>query len=245
MWLLLSMLASAHIWEGGLPVVDRERTLIFIITHLPVGLNWLSALVWSRRTMHAGIRVWVWILNVWPRTLALPANGLMRGDPFAFVDWRHGSSELLLPARKSPELSVPNAHQLPGTKRSEYSWWRCRLSLPPGILNFTHVSNQTLKDCVLCTVLAYDWVSLQNCTLAISHWCALTDPGGSNHKNLLVVIFTVRLSRVWSTLTQLTFWELTGGRELWPQYQNTSYSSCLISRSQAHKVVCFLPHFGC
>lgn len=90
------------------------------------------------------------------RTLALTANGLMRGDPFAFVDWQHGSSELLLPARKSPELSVPNAHQLPETKRSEYSRWRYRLSLPPGILNFTYLSNQTLKDCVLCTMLAYD-----------------------------------------------------------------------------------------
>lgn len=33
------------------------------------------------------------------------------GDPFASANQQHRSSELLVSARKSPELSVPNANQ--------------------------------------------------------------------------------------------------------------------------------------
>lgn len=123
--------------------------------------------------MHSGIRVLGQIRHVWLR-MGSTHHLADEGDPFASANRQHRSSELFVSAKKSPELSVPSANQLPETKQSENSL------METGI----HSSwCQFSEDCVLCISLAYHQITLQNCILALSHWHILKDLGQSNCKN--------------------------------------------------------------
>lgn len=82
-------------------------------------------------TIQSGIKIPAWILNFWPRTLTLPATWLTRKDSFASANWQQRSSELFVPARKSPHLSVPrlityqkqnNEYSLMETQGIHSSW---------------------------------------------------------------------------------------------------------------------------
>lgn len=93
---------------------------------------WTHLRAWcTGRWWHAGVTLLCWTLHVWLRMLARPTTWLMKEtDPFASANWQHRAFEPFISARKSPELSVPNANQLPEPKQSEYPQQRQAILSP-------------------------------------------------------------------------------------------------------------------
>ena len=176
---------------------------MFIITHLPGALHWPTILAGRKVTIQSGITIPAWILNFWPRTLALPATWLMKRDSFASANWQQRSYEPLVPARKSPDLSVPMLITYQKQNNQEYSLMETQDIHSSWCCQFYPCIKPDLKKTVYSVLF---WLIIE-LTYRIALWqSAIRVPWETAEEEVVKSdwgIYCQTRSRAWPTLTTL------------------------------------------